>query len=344
MRKLVSVQTVESVTPIDGADRIEAARILGWTVVVGKDLDLKPGDKVAYYETDSLLPATDPRYAEFAKRGVKTMAVDGVDVTGHVLKTMRLRGVVSQGLVMRLEDAGVDPATMVGTDITREAGVLKWEPPLPVGSADIIGPFDAPCAKSDATRIQSLEPWWDELKSLAATPTVKVDGTSVTLYRDMDGRLHVYSRNWETAPTSPGMRIAVETGIADALEPGMVCQYELCGPGVQANRLKLSALRPFVFAVWRNHTKLDRDRWSAVMLEHAAPMLDAHDWALDGSLDDMIARVSALRGAVTRDRWDEGVVWHLHAGQAMSPELARELGDNRCVKIISNKYLLKHRL
>lgn len=46
-RKLVSVQEITGIDPIEGADRIEVARILGWRVVVGKDMHLKPGDRVA---------------------------------------------------------------------------------------------------------------------------------------------------------------------------------------------------------------------------------------------------------------------------------------------------------
>lgn len=72
-RKLVSVQEITNIEPIEGADRIEVARILGWRVVVGKDMHLKPGDRVAYFETDSLLPAYDPRYKAFQARGQKTI-------------------------------------------------------------------------------------------------------------------------------------------------------------------------------------------------------------------------------------------------------------------------------
>ena len=74
-RKLVSVQEITNIEPIEGADRIEVARVLGWRVVVGKDMHLKPGDRVAYFETDSLLPAYDPRYKPFQERGQKTMIV-----------------------------------------------------------------------------------------------------------------------------------------------------------------------------------------------------------------------------------------------------------------------------
>lgn len=52
MRNLVSVQEIKALSPIDGADRIEVATILGWKLVVKKG-EFKVGDKCAYFEVDS---------------------------------------------------------------------------------------------------------------------------------------------------------------------------------------------------------------------------------------------------------------------------------------------------
>lgn len=253
-RKLVSVQEITNIEPIEGADRIEVARILGWRVVVGKDMHLKPGDRVAYFETDSLLPAYDPRYKSFQERGQKTMIVGAMEITGHVLRTVKLRGVYSQGLIMRLDELGFRYTPAVGTDITDKANVLKYEEPLPMGGSQI-GRFDAPCSKSDAPRLQTLTDYWDEIKTLKAVPTVKVDGTSTTLSMDERGQVHVYSRNWELDPMSANMQLAKRFQLDKMLWPGMAAQFELCGPGIQSNRLKLPAQRPFVFAVWKTTTR-----------------------------------------------------------------------------------------
>ncbi len=78
------------------------------------------------FETDSLLPAYDPRYKAFQERGQKTMIVGAKEITGHVLRTMKLRGVYSQGLIMRLDELGFRYTPPVGTDITTEANVLKY--------------------------------------------------------------------------------------------------------------------------------------------------------------------------------------------------------------------------
>ena len=54
-RKLASVQTVKAIKPIEGADRIEIVQILNWDCVAKKG-EYRVGDKVIYFEIDSLLP------------------------------------------------------------------------------------------------------------------------------------------------------------------------------------------------------------------------------------------------------------------------------------------------
>ena len=49
MRKLAHVEKIVSIQPIDGADRIEVATVLGWQVVVKKD-EFKVGDLCIYID------------------------------------------------------------------------------------------------------------------------------------------------------------------------------------------------------------------------------------------------------------------------------------------------------
>ena len=55
MRKLASIQKIWKTEPIDGADRIELAYILGWQCVVNKG-QFKSSDLAVYFEIDSFLP------------------------------------------------------------------------------------------------------------------------------------------------------------------------------------------------------------------------------------------------------------------------------------------------
>ena len=54
-RKLASIRKIDSITPIEGADRIEVATVGGWKVVVKRG-EFKKGDKAAYLEIDSWIP------------------------------------------------------------------------------------------------------------------------------------------------------------------------------------------------------------------------------------------------------------------------------------------------
>jgi hypothetical protein len=129
-RQLVTIRKVTDVVPIEGVDAIELAKIDGLQCVVRKG-DFVPGDFGVYHEIDSLLPLDNPAYA-FLQR-------PGATKTHHRLKTIKLRGALSQGLLLRLSDPGLEvarswfefgPETEV-PDLAAELYVLKYEPPQP---------------------------------------------------------------------------------------------------------------------------------------------------------------------------------------------------------------------
>lgn len=55
MRKLASIQRIWNIEPIEDADKIELASVLGWKCVVNKGQFTK-GDLAVYFEVDSFLP------------------------------------------------------------------------------------------------------------------------------------------------------------------------------------------------------------------------------------------------------------------------------------------------
>jgi RNA ligase (TIGR02306 family) len=96
-RKLATVRKITDIRPIEGADMIELATVGGWNVVVGKDVGHKIGDKVIYCEIDSFLPIRE-EFEFLRKSSYKKMD----DQEGFRLRTMKLRGQVSQGLILPL--------------------------------------------------------------------------------------------------------------------------------------------------------------------------------------------------------------------------------------------------
>lgn len=110
MRSLAHIEIVESLRPIDGADKIEVARVLGWECVVKKG-EFKVGEKIIYVEVDSIMPPK-PEYEFLRERNFR-------------IKTIKLRGQISQGLVLPFDKKyyGDYP---VGHDITEELGITKY--------------------------------------------------------------------------------------------------------------------------------------------------------------------------------------------------------------------------
>ena len=97
-RKLASIRKIESIEPIEGADNIELAHVDGWQCVVKKG-DFKAGELCVYFEIDSFLPIR-PEFEFLRKSSYKKMG----DKEGFRLKTIRLRGKLSQGLVLKRYD------------------------------------------------------------------------------------------------------------------------------------------------------------------------------------------------------------------------------------------------
>lgn len=98
MRKLASIQKIESVSAIPGADNIEVVTVNGWNVVTKKG-EFSPDDLCIYFEIDSFLPIK-PEFEFLRKTSYKKMG----DKEGFRLKTIRLRGVVSSGIVIKIEN------------------------------------------------------------------------------------------------------------------------------------------------------------------------------------------------------------------------------------------------
>lgn len=115
-RKLATIRKVENIRPIDGADKIEQCNIDGWNVVIQKGL-YQEGDLAIYIEIDSLLNRFNPAFESMKDRGYK-------------VKTIKLRGVLSQGMLFPLSiianDINID-CLCVGEDLTDFLKIVKFE-------------------------------------------------------------------------------------------------------------------------------------------------------------------------------------------------------------------------
>ena len=222
-RKLASIRKISDIQPIEGADLIELAIVDGWKVVVGKEVGHKIGDFVIYCEVDSFLPIRE-EFEFLRKSSYRKM----IDQEGFRLRTIKLRGCVSQGLIIPLsilegdeEDEKLgylqtpngpiyqlgpyDGALVIeeGADVTNILGIVKWDPPIPAELAGVAkGNFPSFIPKTDEERIQNLAKNYDQMKEQKYYVAEKLDGSSSTFYIH-DGEFGVCSRNLDLSRPEP---------------------------------------------------------------------------------------------------------------------------------------------
>ncbi|PHS17649.1 MAG: RNA ligase (ATP) [Blastopirellula sp.] len=350
MRKLASIQLIQRLEPIKGADAIERARVLGWWVVVKKG-QFQVGDAVVYCEIDSLLPEREE--FEFLRSGsFKPAIVEGdseIRRAGFRIKTAKLRGQVSQGICFSLDILPDDVSRVVGTDLTELLDIEKYEPPIPVGmTGRIKGDFPSFLTKTDETRVQLLEEALERHQGATFYVTEKLDGTSFTAFL-REGEFGICSRNqWldESDDSNTLVKISRALQLEEKLkqiqkdfgfQPAI--QAEVIGPGVQKNKYGLTAHELRVFNVFNidefqlvDHALLLKIL-DAVNLD-GVPQLDC--LVLNHSVDDLIqlsAGVSQLNSKVQR----EGIVI-----RPMVEQHEPTIGGRLSFKAINPKFLLKY--
>ncbi|MBI2968839.1 MAG: RNA ligase (ATP) [Bacteroidetes bacterium] len=229
MRKLASIQRIISAEPIEGADAIEKATILGWQVVIKKG-EFKPGDLCLYCEIDSVLPEK-PEFEFLKPRKMR-------------IKTIKLRGQISQGICFPLSVLPAGTEANEGADVTEVMGITKFEIPIPAHLAgEVKGYFPGFIPKTDETRVQVLQEMLDRNKGTICYISEKLDGSSVTYYMK-DGQFGVCSRNLELKENAENTlwKLAREYDLENklqALNRNYALQGEVIGEGVQGNKYKI---------------------------------------------------------------------------------------------------------
>jgi RNA ligase (TIGR02306 family) len=275
-RKLASIQKIRNILPIEGADAIEVAVVNSWKVVVKKG-EFKVGDLCVYCEIDSFLPIREE--FEFLRKSSYKKLSDGSE--GFRLKTIKLRGQISQGLLLplsvlegpeeyvigiseqpwgpQLQVGPYDDALVIeeGVDVTKELGIVKFEPPIPASLAGKVkGNFPSWGRKTDQERCQNLT---KEINLAIQNEylfevTVKLDGSSMSI-GNRDGEVVVCSRNLSLDLQQEGntfIDVAKSLNILERIKEfgNIMISGELCGPGIQGNKESLSNHDFFVFDIF----------------------------------------------------------------------------------------------
>lgn len=135
-------------------------------------------------------------------------------------------------------------------DLRERLGVVKYEPALP-DAKEIAGPFPSRVPKTDEIRLQSALGVLRELAGQDFFVTTKLDGTSATYVRDSESGFVACTRNWALARGGNHVwRLAARYQLETKLPVDFAVQGEICGPGIQKNRLGLADVDLFLFSVY----------------------------------------------------------------------------------------------
>ena len=257
-RKLSTIRKIKEINPIEGADAIELAVVDGWQVVVAKNVGHQVGDLVVYCEIDSFLPI-EPEFEFLRKSSYKKMG----DQEGFRLKTIKLRGQISQGLILPYSVIPIAQfATAAdlpeGMDVSEMLGIVKYEPPIPAQLAGKVkGSFPSFLRKTDEERIQNLEKEYTEWTLSSKHQfyaTEKLDGSSFTCYIK-NGEFGVCSRNMDLLETEDNTFWAVARSLdlenkLKSLGKNICFQGEMIGSGIQGNHYKMKEQTVFFYNIY----------------------------------------------------------------------------------------------
>lgn len=331
-RKLASVRKISSIAPIEGADNIEKITIDGWSCVAKKG-EFKEGDLCVYFEIDSFLPIC-PEFEFLRKTSYRKMG----DIEGFRLKTIKLRGVLSQGLALPLDILSNKKIDVVTDDLADILGVIKYELPIPAQLAGIAkSNFPSFIHKTDQQRVQNI---WDDIKDSEEDfeVTEKLDGTSCTYYL-YNGNFGVCSRNLELEfnENNTLWKLAKQYDIEKLLRAygkNIALQGEVIGEGIQKNPHDIKGQDFYLFDIWDieqqcyllpDSRRLIRNTFFK-NLKHVFILKDYHDLLRYTGIEELLA--SADINPINNKPM-EGIVFKSNHRQFS-------------FKVISNSYLLEN--
>ncbi len=301
MRKLASVQKILKLELIEGADSIEKATVLGWSVVVKKD-EFKIGDLCVYLEIDSVVPPRE----EFSF----------LEKSKYRIKTIRLRGQVSQGICFPLTILPLADY-QEGQDVTDLLQIIKYEPPVPAHLAGKIkGQFPEFIPKTDEPRIQTCPQILERYQNVEFYATEKIDGTSATFFVK-NGILEICSRRLLLAfdENNSYFKIAKELNLEEKLKAAgekYALQGELSGEGIQQNIFKLHGQKLFIFNIydfavgkylsWEEVKKLCQE-WQIDIVPEVI-----NSFFLPKTVDEVV-QLATRKSVINPDAWAEGLVF-----------------------------------
>ena len=317
MTNLAYIGKIVDINSIDGADFIVSATVVcgeggKWIGSVKKD-GFKVGDLAEVYLQDSILPEIE-RF-EFLKN------------SNFRIRMRKFKGVPSECLIMPVDSDCV--SCNVGDNIAEMKNIKKYVKELPANLSGVaIGLFPKVLMpKTDEPNFQTVEHMVESLKGQRYYSTVKADGSSGTIYRDGE-HFGCCSRNLELKKNDRTAiwKIAEKYDLENVLPDGFAIQFEICGPGIQKNRLALKEIDGLIFNVWNIKERKYLDAVDAFkfaeMLKMSTVEVEVWDEVFDVT-DDSELRKMAEGKYKSSGRTREGLVFRPMKEQFKNRERTR---------------------
>ncbi len=254
MSNLATIQKIQEIKVHSGADSLELATILGWTVVVKKG-EFHVNDLVVYICIDSILP-DKPEFEFLRDKHFR-------------IKPIRLRGIASAGICFPLSilpEANAENKSPYwysgsypreGDDVTDLIGVTKYDKPIPAELAGkAIGGLPGFLIMTDEDNLRNYPNAIPEMFGRPFYISSKVDGSSGTFFIK-NGEFGVCSRRIHLMESEGNgfWRIARKYDIENVLKnafPNMdiAIQGEVYGEGIQKNPVGIKGIDINIFNIF----------------------------------------------------------------------------------------------
>jgi RNA ligase (TIGR02306 family) len=265
---IVRVCKIDEVVAHDNADRLEVCKVGGWQCIVAKD-QYRAGDLVIYVPIDSVFPQP---------------LSDKIGVTKYLskqrVKTAKLRGVISQGVIMSATEVA---DAVEGQDVAEILGITKYEVPVQGQSTGGIPRPQHP----DFLRYTDIE-------NIKNYPNVLIEGEDVIMTEKIHGTnfraanivtetegvsgqagFHVGSHRMDFVETPENLywRAAKKYKLDQLLPPGYQIFGEVYGKGIQKLTYGLEDFDVLFFDLMKDLKYVGYDEFVSFCRERGLPIV-----------------------------------------------------------------------
>lgn len=340
----VTTEAVEWVKEHTNADSLELAKLRGldFQFVVPKNSVVEE-EVVLYFPVDSLLPEYILEYLNL------TGKLSGKDK--NRVKTIKLRGEISQGIIVPQFELGLYPTHTVGLDLTEKLGVIKYEPPEMISKNARTMTLPPELHVYDIEGCERFPDVAEALMDIPVLVTEKLEGSNYAAMLRKDGsfvvctrrqqveELEGYTHTWWEVTRKQNIKWFCEDIMNryGGLPQFVTIRGEVIGPGIQGNYYGLTQHELRIFDIDVDGTPVDASQYLELMEDRPDRVPELY---FSGTLraylkDKTVKEMSTDKSRLAPDKLREGIVIRPMTEQR-HPKLGRVILKQR-----SPEYLLK---